>query len=75
MTTDHILGAGVYRLMAEEYRADITHRAALADDDHPTPATHATDAAVLATHLAIAEAVLNTAPSAPARRRWRWWPW
>jgi hypothetical protein len=75
MTTDHILGAGVYRLMAEEYRAGIADRHALAAEGHPDPATHATDTAVLAAHLAVAEAVLNTAPSAPARRRWRWWPW
>jgi hypothetical protein len=75
MTTDHILGAGVYRLMAEEYRADIDHRRTLAAEGHPDPATHVADTAALAAHLAIAEAVLDTARPVPTRRRRRWWPW
>lgn len=74
MTSDRTLGAGVYRLLAEEYRADAGARKTLIASGHPDSATLATDAKALAAHLAIAEAMLNTEWHSPRRFRWHW-PW
>ncbi len=72
MTSDRILGAGVYRLLAEGYRADIAEQKARVATDDTDQVTYATNIRTLATHAAIAEAVMSAAPT---RRRRTWWHW